>query len=277
MTHGEMSFSELIQSMIPDEVKGKIDYKPISDHEYAQLQCDWYNNREGNLTGFDCPKCKNRGNFQVLDAEDNHVIRECSCMAQRKYIAAMNAAGLSELYEKCTFDTYTVSNDFQKTCKERVMRYAAKEGNGWLWISGQSGIGKTHLCTAVCSELAKRGRGIKYVQWKPLYNKLVQTKFKLEEQDQIMNELIHADVLYLDDFLKTPNNIAPNSEMLSYALEIIDARYKGEKKTILSTEFVLDDILKFDEALGSRISERTAEFKVQVLRQEGRNYRRKGK
>ena len=185
----------------------------------------------------------------------------------------MKEAGLGDLYENCTFDRYETTTDWQRTCKAIAWRYAITDGNGWLLFSGQSGVGKTMLCTAICGELAKRGRGIKYVQWKRLYDRLLQTKYRMAEQDAIFNEIIAADVLYLDDFLKMPRNATPDSEMLSYALEIIDARYKADKKTILSTEFFSDDIIRFDEALGGRIKEKTAKNKIQILNQDGRNYR----
>lgn len=270
----EMNTSDIFHSMIPDEIREQIEVKSMTDDEYAQQQCDWYNESEGSLGEIDCPDCKNRGYFQYIDSEKCVRMRECKCIAQRKYIAAMKAAGLGELYEKCTFDTFTVKTDWQRTCKALAWRYAAQDDNTWLLFSGQSGCGKTHLCTAVCSELAKRGRRIRYVQWKRLYDRLVQTKFKLYEHDDIFNDCIKADVLYLDDFLKMPHNAMPTDDMLSYALEIIDARYKADKKTILSTEFFSDDLIKFDEALGGRIKEKTKNNKIQIEKKDGRNYRK---
>ena len=112
-----------------------------------------------------------------------------------------------------------------------------------------------------------------YVVWKSVFDKLVQTKFKDSDHEQILNAVINADVLYIDDFLKTPKNVEPSADMLSYALEIIDARYKADRKTIFSTEFSLGQLEKFDEALGSRIAEKTSKNRVQVKRGDGRNYR----
>ena len=38
----------------------------ISMDAYTQMQCDWYNATEGKLTGYDCPKCKNRGSIAAV-------------------------------------------------------------------------------------------------------------------------------------------------------------------------------------------------------------------
>ena len=264
--------SDIFHEMIPPEFRTE---KKMTFDELAQKQCEWYNESEGRLTGIDCPDCKNRGNYQMLDANGYRVMRECKCMAHRRYISMMQSAGLGDLYEKCTFDSYKVESDWQQTCKARSMAYAAKDGNAWYLFSGNTGSGKTHLCTAICSELAKRGRGIKYMQWKPLFDKLVRTKFKDFEQEQVLRECKQADVLYIDDFLKTPKNIEPTSEMVAYALEIVDARYIADKKTIFSTEFTLNEIMYFDEALGGRIREKAEGNMSIVKREEGRNYRRR--
>lgn len=271
------SISDILQSLIPAEIRDQIQIRHMTADEYAVQQCEWYNESEGRLIGVDCPECKNRGNFQIIDSQGNIAMRECKCMAQRRYITMMKSAGLGDLYEHCTFDAYQVTTDWQREAKQKAMEYAAKDGNGWFFFGGSSGSGKTHLCTAICSELAKRGRGIKYIQWKRLFAELVQTKYKQYEQEWIFRECEKADVLYLDDFLKTPRNVQPSDEMLSYALEIVDARYKADKKTIFSTEFRCNEILAFDEALGGRIAEKSNHDHAFVSREKGRNYRTRAK
>lgn len=275
MTASETSIFDAFFDMIPDDCKP---ISPLSYHEYAIKQCEWYNEISGNLNvsdGYNCEECKNRGYFQILDEEDNHLMRPCKCQRVRTFIRTMQVSGLGDLYRRCTFDRYKVENDWQRQCKESALAYAKDSSNGWFYFAGQSGCGKTHLCTAICSYLARHGRTIMYVVWKSVFDKLVQTKFKDADHEQILNAVINADVLYIDDFLKTPKNAEPAADMLSYALEIIDARYKADRKTIFSTEFMIDDIFRFDDALGGRIAEKTKKNKIQVSRGEGKNYRRK--
>ena len=264
-------FNEILADM-PDE----IETEQLSFHDFAVRQCEWYNESEGGLNEMDCPECKNRGYFQTLDEDDNKIMKECRCMAARRYIRAMMVAGLGDLYKKCTFEAYEVTEEWQKVCKETALKYAKQDGDGWFFFAGNSGSGKTHLCTAICSSLAKRGRQIMYVQWVRLYEKLVQTRFKETEQEAIFSGIEKADVLYLDDFLKTPRNVPPKEDMLSYALEIVDARYKAGKKTIFSSEFPLSQISSFDEALGGRLYEMTKEYQTYTGNDKRRNYRTKG-
>ena len=57
----------------------------LSYDEYLQQGVDDYNNTQGNLTGLDCQKCRNRGYFwKVVTAQDlgqsYQVSYECECM-----------------------------------------------------------------------------------------------------------------------------------------------------------------------------------------------------
>lgn len=254
-------------SFIPQEYKDKI--VPLDN--FAEMQCKWHNEVKGNLPDVDCPECLNRGEFMMLSDSGEHVIRECKCMIQRRYIWSMKKAGLGELYRKCTFDNYKTDTDWRDRAKKMAMYYLKMPENKWLLFSGASGCGKTMLCTAICSELAKQGRTIKYVEWKRLLALLSQNRFNEAGQSRLLNEMQDVDVLYLDDFLKTPHNVRPSDEALSYALEVINARYIRDKKTILSSEFTSQDLLAFDEALGGRIVEKA--YKIQIKCGEGRNYR----
>ena len=264
----ELKYSDML-AMIPEEYRNQ----KIDMDSFAQMQIKWHNETPGNLPDVDCPECLNRGSYMVLSESGEQIIRECKCMANRRYILAMKAAGLGELYQRCTFDAYKTEEEWQVTAKSKAYAYVKAGGDKWLIFSGNSGCGKTHLCTAICSELAKQGMTIKYVEWKRLLAKLQQTRFKETEQGSLIREMQEVDVLYLDDFLKTAGNAKPSDDALNFALEIVNARYIRDRKTILSTEFLAREIIGFDEALGSRIVEKS--YQIQLQREQGRNYRTK--
>lgn len=59
------------------------------------------------------------------------------------------------------------------------------------------------------------------------------------------------------------------------AFEIINARYSAGKRTILSSETVLQDLFRLDGAVAGRIRERceNGAFVVQISKNTGRNHR----
>ncbi|WP_157723457.1 hypothetical protein [Anaerotignum neopropionicum] len=62
-----------------------------------------YNSREGNLTGFDCPVCKNKGNIMVFE-NGYEYMQECECMEKRRSLSKMD---IYLLNDRITEEQYT--------------------------------------------------------------------------------------------------------------------------------------------------------------------------
>lgn len=90
-------------------------------------------------------------------------------------------------------------------------------------------------------------------------------------RDKYFQNLVDYEAIYIDDFLKTST---PRKEM-DTAFEIINARYAAGKRTILSSEIVLQDLFRLDGAVAGRIRERceNGAFVVQISKNTGRNHR----
>ena len=152
---------ELIKQTKPNLLENIGEY----NHEkFLQDQADRENTEEGNLKGLDCRKCKNRGRITVV--KDNELIwRMCECMAVRKSLEQIERSGLKSLLEECTFENYEATEQWQKHALSLVQNYLEYGENMWLFFGGQSGAGKTFLCTAVAGELLKRNNAVKYMMW----------------------------------------------------------------------------------------------------------------
>lgn len=250
--------------------------KPIkpTGTNYEQLKCDWYNALTGNLSGADCPKCKNRGDFEYVDENGDIHRKNCECMARRKSVWAAEDSGLANVIERYTFDKFIVSENWQAKAKRIAQVYAADDSNAWLYVAGQSGSGKTHLCTAVCAELMAKGKSVKYELWTNIRKKLETLRFDEQKLDEYLRKLNNAEILYIDDFLKCRSDkLAVNCDL---AFPIINARYVDGKKTIISSELLLTELMANSEytALARRIEERSERFKIQILKDEKRIYRK---
>ena len=71
----------------------------------------------------------------------------------------------------------------------------------------------------------------------------------------------NAQVLYIDDFLKSGSQ-RPSDWELNIAGALINARYMSRRPTILSSEYSLEALMAFDEAMASRIAERVGKNEV---------------
>lgn len=260
---------EAIQNLLQIDGKQNSD-AGITPESYDKMRCDWYNQSRGSLTGYDCPKCRNKGSIAYLqDGVEMH--RICECMAIRQNQSNITQSGLAETIRTKTFDAYQCKEDWQTALKENVMHYAEKNRPQWLYIGGQSGAGKTHLCTAVCGVLLQRGLQVRYEIWQTIFRDLSQFATRQERFQQ----LTQAQVLYIDDFLKPiGGNVSDtNPKEISIAFELLNERYTRNMVTIISSERIFRDLLAADKALAGRIKERCNGYLFAITRSDEKNWR----
>ena len=249
----------------------------------AALQCKIYNESEGRLNqedNYECPICKNKGHLMAYRAygEDDFEIYmyDCKCLKARASIRRMQRSGLKSVIKELTFDKYETPEEWQKTIKEAAQRFVKDDEHGYFFIGGQSGAGKTAICTAICREYLLKGKEVNYMLWTDEVAKLKgYISEKHDKYVEAMEALKNVDVLYIDDLFKT----APTIADIRLAFEIINARYifhqKFGKKTIISTECTLDDLINIDEALGGRIAQYTMEegYGFSIAKDRKKNWR----
>ncbi len=243
-----------------------------------EKKCEDYNKTHGRLDGYDCPDCLNRGNHLVLRSGEI-ITRECHCMETRRSLARIAKSGLGDMLEDYTLDNYSETEAWQKRVKQSAVDYLYDWRGNWFYAGGQSGSGKTHVCTAIVGEFLKRGMAARYMLWR---DEVVQLKACVNDDvmySKIITPLKTVEVLYIDDLFKTARGIDGNTKPptqgdLNVAFEIINYRYNNKDLiTILSSEYYVNELLDVDEAIGSRIYERTKRYCNNVKRDKQRNYR----
>ena len=132
---------------------------------FAKMKADTINNTPGDLTSHDCPKCLNRGTIAIPRDDGSFYTKDCDCMKIRRCVWEMERSGLKNIIREKTFETYNAEESWQKAIKAGAAAYADKL-EGWLLFCGQSGSGKTHLCTAVCRHRLLAGDEVRYMPWR---------------------------------------------------------------------------------------------------------------
>ncbi len=244
--------------------------------ELGRLRAAKFNSESGNLPGPDCPKCNRKGVIAVARADGSLYSLPCSCAPTRAYVRRMETSGLRDVLNRFTFETYQAVEPWQKDLKEKAMNYA-NNPDGWLFIGGQSGCGKTHLCTAVCNELLRLGGHVVYMPWREEVEKLKDYSISGEARAQLKSLFMNAPVLFIDDLYKcgraADGTYTPSGADVGIAYDIINYRWAQHLPTIISTERSTDELVAIDEATGSRIAERAGRNRIYVTKKPGRNYR----
>lgn len=251
----------------------------ISYDEYMQRNIDRLNQKKGNLQGYDCPLCKNKGYIYKLK-NGYETAEDCSCKNIRLSQDLIKQSCMTDEIERCTFQSFKIGEPHQ-LMKERMYNKANlflhdKNNPQAFYIGGQSGAGKTHICTAIVGELLRKCVPVIYMSWRdeaPLLKAKVNDS---KAYSAAINKFKRIDVLYIDDFLKIGGNKAPSDADITLAFEIINYRYQRRHlRTIISSEFDIGQVSTMDEALGSRISAMAREYCLSIPPDKTKNYRTK--
>lgn len=128
-----------------------------------------------------------------------------------------------------------------------------------LALLGDPGCGKTHLCMAVANNIMRKGTPVIYFPWVEGFNEL---KDNLDDLDTRIGLLQRIDVLYIDDMWK--GRKTPTDFQIEQTFAIINYRYMNKKPILVSSEYDVDAMCKFDMAIGSRIYEMCKDYCVVI-------------
>lgn len=181
-------------------------------------------------------------------------VSECECAVKRRNALRIKRSGLADVMSRYTFEAYKTPDKQTAAIKAAALRYVAESRGEWFVIVGRPGSGKTHVCTAIVGKLIEGGKNCKYMLWRDEVRELKALVNDNSAYRERMNLLKNVDVLYIDDFLKGG---AVSGGDLNVAFELLNARYNARKRTIISGERTIGAIMDIDEAIGSRIYERS--------------------
>lgn len=283
---------DLIMGLQITSEPGCEDKIPLTALEYEQREADKFNSASGSLNagdGYNCDICKNKGFIAKVIYDETYgdyiqLVSHCRCQKIRNAIHRLNRSGLKNIVKDYTFDKYETPDAWQQTIKTAALKFCKDEKNNWFFIGGQSGAGKTHICTAIAVFYIKNEKDCRYMLWRDEITKIKANVNEPEEYSQMMKELKKADVLYIDDLFKSGKGEdgklkPPTAADINVAFEIINYRYNNPSLiTIISSERTLAELFDIDEAIAGRIAERTKEYGycINLKKDSSRNWRMKG-
>lgn len=240
------------------------------DYDSVQDSINRYNETVGELTDFDCPKCKNKGYVAVKNEKGVMAVRKCECFAPRRAKQLIRQSGINA---NITFSDFKVNNAIQKMMLEKAQSFLTDETKAWFYIGGQNGVGKSLLCTAIVSQLLNKYIPCKYMLWSDESLRLKALVNSEQEYLAIMEPLQKIPVLYIDDFFKTEQGKRPTPADVILAFRLLNHRYLTGAITIISCERSLNEIIDIDEAVGSRIGQKAKEYNMFIEKDKSKNYR----
>lgn len=248
-----------------------------STTEYDRQRAAWANEVPGDLKGYDCPECRNRGYSMFADPGGGISARRCRCMALRAARTAMQRCGIaSATLDVCTWENWEKPTRWQERAEEMgreyVRRCLEEPGfSGWFVAAGRPGCGKTRLCSTILREILLGGKSGLYLSWRDFARQAKGVANDGSRFAELVGPVKAAPVLYIDDLMKNHTTAAD----MGLIFEVLNERYSAGRPTIISSELTIDAVLRGDEAIGSRMYERSTDFYLDLSR--AQNYRLKNK
>lgn len=112
----------------------------------------------------------------------------------------MRRSGLQHIIQDYTFARFQATEPWQQKLKAAAQAYA-QSLEGWFFFGGQSGSGKTHLCTAICRQALHQGKQVRYMLWRDDVSRIKAVANQGEEYNAAIAPYKHAELLYIDESL----------------------------------------------------------------------------
>lgn len=272
--------------------QSELGFEPMTPKEYEQAKADAYNNGIGNLDkedGYNCDICKNKGMIASVVYNEKfgywtETVTTCKCHKARNAIRRLHRSGLKNVVKDYSFDKYETPEAWQQTIKETAMQFCQDDNHNFFFIGGQSGAGKTHICTAIAVHYIRKGKEVRYMLWRDEITRIKSVVNEYDQYGSLMDSLKQTDVLYIDDLFKCGKGDdgkvkAPTAADINAAFEILNYRYNNKNLiTIISSERTLAELVDIDEAVAGRIAERSKAggYCINLKKDKSRNWRMKG-
>ena len=224
------------------------------------------------LPPYECPKCKDSGFVDTT---------MCDCMRRELVLAAYESSGLGELMRTQSFESfdlsfYSAANGDRSRMEynfEHLKKYAEEfdEKADNLLFFGATGLGKTHLSTAIARRVIERGYDVYYTGAIGMCSDFEFARFGngTERAAAEPTRYVDCDLLIIDDLGTEVSNQFTNSCLYM----VLNNRINLKKPTIINTNLTGKELkARYSDRIASRI---LCEFKPYIFVGQDIRFRKK--
>ncbi len=203
---------------------------------------------------YECEKCSDTGFI------DNKM---CSCMREALVLAGIENSGFGALIGKQSFESFSLDyyssnvkfHEIMRRNVEYLKSYADsfdERSSQSILMMGGTGLGKTHLSSAVARRVIEKGKDVFYTGAIDLFSQFETQRFKTysNEPNEIIERYFESDLLIIDDL----GTEMVNQFSVSTLYNLVNDRLSRRKPTMISTNLSKDEIQKkYTDRLTSRL------------------------
>lgn len=200
---------------------------------------------------FDCDLCQDTGYYNG---------KMCSCFKKSLTNKGYESSGIANLLKSQSFESFSLeaypeeAQPIMKKNYNKLKKYSKQfsENKENLLLVGGTGLGKTHLSTAVAKELIDNGFDVVYETAQNVFSDFDTDRFRdhYGDSEVVSEKYFECDLLIIDDL--GAEIITNNS--VSYLYNVINTRINKKLPIIISTNFSAKEIMsKYHDRITSRL------------------------
>ena len=210
--------------------------------------------------------------FSCKACEDTGYVKEkmCNCLRQALFLEGVAQSGLGKLPETQTFENFRTAYYTDPESVNTVLEYCRNYANDFsentrtnILITGATGLGKTHLSTAIGQEVIRRGFDCVYTSAQNLLSDFEYERFGRGYRDDSPDRTaryFEADLLIVDDF----GTEMGNQFTVASLYNLINTRMNAGKPMIINTNLNSGEIRgRYDDRIASRLFGEFIFFRLQ--------------
>ncbi|MBP3495133.1 MAG: ATP-binding protein [Clostridia bacterium] len=208
---------------------------------------------------YECDKCNDLGYVNG---------KMCSCYKNALIQKGYESSGIGKLFEKQSFETFSLDVYENKEEMQGLFNYLINYVKGFendkqsLLFVGGTGLGKTHLSTAVAKSLIENGYDVVYETAQNIFFDFDNDRFRdrYSDEEMVSQKYLNCDLLIIDDL----GAEAVSSFSVSCLYNIINTRLNKGLPIIASTNLSSAEIRKiYNDRITSRLF---GEFTIKLFR-----------
>ncbi len=188
----------------------------------------------------------------------------CSCMREALIEAGIESSGLANMIDKQTFDSFSIDyydqkdrmyiEDNRRRLREFAENFKQTTKESWL-LAGATGLGKTHLSTAVAGVVIRKGFDVIYDGVQEILGVYEEERFGRGDGEQhrrgrTVERLLECDLLIVDDL----GTEITNQFTVSSLYNLLSNRINRGKSTIINTNLNQSEIRqRYTDRIASRL------------------------
>lgn len=191
----------------------------------------------------------------------------CSCYKNRLIEEQFKLSGISNLVKTQSLETFSLDLYDDKEKMQKLLNYVKDYIDDFstmkrnLLFAGGTGLGKTHLSTAIAKELIEKGYNVIYETAQNIFFDFDNDRFRdrFSDEEPVSQKYLDCDLLIIDDL----GSEAINSFTVSCLYNIINTRLNKNLPIIASTNLSSKEIRdKYHDRITSRLF---GEFNIQMF------------